>query len=330
MDLLQDKSLSSISKHVHSKMTSSMYSQSWCNRTVRRLSRWKHQAFRKARQNSNRKNWTRYKNIQKACKDKCKKAYNNYVCDMVNDASNWKKLFSFIKDKKCDSSCVAPLKKDGTTHNDAPTKWEILNSQFLSTFTTEDTRSFPELRASHYPDTPEITAHPNAKEPEAPQSYRPGRHISEAPQRNGRAAHSYTDSDFLSITQTRKDTRRLEGGNFFFNLQKMEIKVNRPITDLYHWHLFAPKFSNTSSIIIWWTSLRTNRSFVTKNMVSGNIDHANHSYWQLSKISHLVLTTRSRSMSSYLTFQKHLIRCPIKGFWTSSNTTESEERPFNG
>ena len=52
------KSLSSISKHVPSKMTSSRYRQSWCNRTVRRLSRRKHRAFRKARQNSNRKNWT--------------------------------------------------------------------------------------------------------------------------------------------------------------------------------------------------------------------------------------------------------------------------------
>ena len=123
--------------------------------------RWKRRAFRKARQNSNRKNWTRYKNIQKACKDECKKAYNNYVCDMVNDSSNYKKLYSFIKDKKCDSSGMAPLKKDGTTHNDATTKSEILNSQFLSAFTTEDTRSFPDLRASHYLDAPEITVHLN-------------------------------------------------------------------------------------------------------------------------------------------------------------------------
>ena len=142
-------------------MSSSRYSQSWCNRTVCRLSRQKHQSFRKARQNSSRKNWTRYKNIQKACKDECKKVYNNYVCDMVSDPSNCKKLYSFVKDKKCDSSGVAPLKKDGTTHNDATTKLEILNGQFSSVFTTEDTRSFPDLGASHYPDAPEITVHPN-------------------------------------------------------------------------------------------------------------------------------------------------------------------------
>ena len=80
---------------------------------------------------------------------------------MVNDASNCKKLYSFVKDKKCDSSGMVPLKKDGTTHNDATTKSEILNDQFLSAFTIEDTRSFPDLGAGHYLDAPEITMHPN-------------------------------------------------------------------------------------------------------------------------------------------------------------------------
>ena len=80
---------------------------------------------------------------------------------MFNDAPYCKKLYSLVKDKKCDSLGVAPLKKDGATHNDATTKSEILNGQFLSAFTTEDTRSFPDLGASHYPDAPEITVHPN-------------------------------------------------------------------------------------------------------------------------------------------------------------------------
>ena len=219
------KSLSSISKHVPSKMTSSRYSKSWCNRTVRRLSRRKHRAFRKARQNNNRKNWTRYKNIQKACKDECKKAYNNYVCDIVSDPSSCKKLYSIVKDKKCDSSGVAPLKKDGTTHNDATTKSVILNGQFLSAFTTEDTRSFPDLGASHYPDAPETTVHPNGvrkllRNLKPHKATGPDDISPRFPRGNGRAAHSYTDSDFLSITQPRKDARRQEEGECFSDLQK--------------------------------------------------------------------------------------------------------------
>ena len=68
------KSLSSIKNHVPSKITSSRYRQSWCNKAVRRLSWRKQGALRKARQNSNRKKWARYKNIQKSCKEECKKA----------------------------------------------------------------------------------------------------------------------------------------------------------------------------------------------------------------------------------------------------------------
>ena len=142
---------------------------------------------------------------------------------MVNDASNCKKLYSFIKDKKCDSSGVALLKKDGTTNNDTTTKSEILNGQFLLAFTTEDTRSFPDLGASHYPDAPEITVHPNGGR-KLLRNLKP--HKATGPddispsQGNGRAAHSYTDSDFLSITQTRKDAQRLEGGECFSDLQK--------------------------------------------------------------------------------------------------------------
>ena len=80
---------------------------------------------------------------------------------MVSDESNSKKLYSFVKDKKCDSSGVASLKKDGIPHSDASTKSEILNGQFSSAFTIIDTSSFPDLGTRDYPDAPEIRVHPN-------------------------------------------------------------------------------------------------------------------------------------------------------------------------
>ena len=56
---------------------------------------------------------------------------------------------------------MTPLKRNGITHNDASTKSEILNGQFLSAYTTEETSSFADLGSSNYPDAPEITVHPN-------------------------------------------------------------------------------------------------------------------------------------------------------------------------
>ena len=80
---------------------------------------------------------------------------------MVSDESNSKKLYSFVNDKKCDSSGMAPLKKDGISHSDASTKSEILNGQFSLAFTIEDTSFFPDLGTSDYPDAPEIRVHAN-------------------------------------------------------------------------------------------------------------------------------------------------------------------------
>ena len=58
---------------------------------------------------------------------------------MVNepDYTN-KKLFVYIKDMKCDSSGVAPLKKDDINYSEQTDQVEILNEQFVSAFTEED------------------------------------------------------------------------------------------------------------------------------------------------------------------------------------------------
>ncbi|KAH3800403.1 hypothetical protein DPMN_154036 [Dreissena polymorpha] len=47
-----------------------------------------------------------------------------------------KKLYSYVKSMKSDSSGVAPLKKDGSTYSDASAKAEILNDQFSSVFSS--------------------------------------------------------------------------------------------------------------------------------------------------------------------------------------------------
>jgi len=67
-----------------------------------------------------------------------------------------KKLFTFVKSRKCDSSGVAPLKRYGANHVDPATKAEILNDQFSSVFTKEDSSPLPDLGKSPFPDAPQI------------------------------------------------------------------------------------------------------------------------------------------------------------------------------
>ena len=139
-----------LQKQVPSKYTSTRYSQSWCNRTIRRMSRRKRRAYRKARRTNNDKDWAHFKSLQKTNKKECKKAHNNYVNTMVIDGGNKKKLYSFVKNKKCDSSGVVLLKKDGNTVGDARGKAEVLNSQFSSVFTEEVDSPIRNLGTSSY------------------------------------------------------------------------------------------------------------------------------------------------------------------------------------
>ena len=94
------KCMEVLQKYVPSKYTSTRYSQSWCNRTIRRLSRRKRRAYRKARRTNNDKDWAHFKSLQKTNKKGCKKAHDNYVNTMVSEGGNKEKLYSFVKNKK--------------------------------------------------------------------------------------------------------------------------------------------------------------------------------------------------------------------------------------
>jgi len=64
------------------------------------------------------------------------------------------KLFTFVKSRKCDGSGVAPLKRDEANHVELVIKAEVLNDQFSSVFTKEDTSPLPDLDKSTFSDAP--------------------------------------------------------------------------------------------------------------------------------------------------------------------------------
>lgn len=74
----------------------------------------------------------RYKRLQRSTRQKRKIAYNTYVPDMVQEDYNCKKLYSFIKSKKCDCAVIAPLR---TTHKKASPRREYWNSSMVSILT---------------------------------------------------------------------------------------------------------------------------------------------------------------------------------------------------
>ena len=96
----------------------------------------------------------------------CKWAHNSYVKDIIDNESYLKKLYSYINGKRCDSSGVALLKKDGIAYSDPKVNASVMNDKFCSVFTEEDmsrvpvktSNPFPEM-STFYIDTKGVTKH---------------------------------------------------------------------------------------------------------------------------------------------------------------------------
>jgi hypothetical protein len=158
--IFKKKCSDTIDEFVPSKLTSTRFNQPWCNRLIRRLARKKKRAYRKARKSKNQTDWDIYRSIQKQNQQKCRETRNEYVRNMVSEpGTNNKKLYSYVKSMKSDSSGVAPLKKDGISHSDPCAKAEILNAQFSSVFTEEDVESLPNMGPNLQETAPPLQIH---------------------------------------------------------------------------------------------------------------------------------------------------------------------------
>ena len=143
--------VSIMDEKVPTKLTSSRFNQPWINRKVKRLTRRKKRAYMRAKRSGTQDHLDTYKQLQKDTQKECKKSYNAYVNDLVSSDKNPKKLYTFINGKRCESSGVPLLKKDGVGHSDPKTKARILNEQFSSVFTQEDTSYTPSMNTTPYP-----------------------------------------------------------------------------------------------------------------------------------------------------------------------------------
>ena len=104
------------------------------------------------------------KKLQKAQHSECRKAYHLYLMGILDpDSGNKSKQpYSYVKSLKMDSCSVGPIRdKQGNIQSSAATQATLLNNQFASVFTSEDTTTLPELSPSPYPDMNHITIHTN-------------------------------------------------------------------------------------------------------------------------------------------------------------------------
>ena len=139
----------------------SRFDQPWISPEVKRLARRKKRYHSRAIKFRTAEARAKFKAGKHEVQSECRKAYYSYINSMITGVEtkpgNLKRFWSFIKSKKCDNSGVAPLRRDGVAHSDSQVKANILNDQFSSFFTKEDTSTIPSLGDSTHPHLARIT-----------------------------------------------------------------------------------------------------------------------------------------------------------------------------
>ena len=148
-----------LSSNIPSKLTSTRFSQPWINQQVKTLKRRKQRCYNQLRKKKTPQLRTRYKELKKEMQQTCRRAYEEYMHNIIcgdYESGNKKRFYSYVKSLRTDNSGVAPLKCDGITHTDSISKAEILNQQFSSVFTREQTDDIPDKGISPHHTIPEL------------------------------------------------------------------------------------------------------------------------------------------------------------------------------
>ena len=88
-----------------------------------------------------------------------RKAEKSYLHDVVSEdlKKNSKRFFTYVKSRKQEAEGVCPvINKDGFLQSDSSKKADILNDQFQSEYTQENTSSIPNKGPSPHPSMPRI------------------------------------------------------------------------------------------------------------------------------------------------------------------------------
>ena len=143
-----------IQKHVPSKLSSTKYTKPWANTNISHLARKKDRVFKKAKHSGRETHWAKFREVRSLMQREVRRAKRHYLNDVISPQlhENPKRFWSYIKSKRNESTRVASLRNtDGLLYNDSQTQANILNNQFKSAYTIEDTNTIPVVHGSDHP-----------------------------------------------------------------------------------------------------------------------------------------------------------------------------------
>ncbi len=105
-DEIKTKLQNIIREHVPSKFTTTRFNQPWITRKIKRMSKKEKKAIKIAKKSKTIRDWYKYKKLKKDLQKECRKAYEDYILNIVCGEyhQSTKNIFGFIKGNGCENS----------------------------------------------------------------------------------------------------------------------------------------------------------------------------------------------------------------------------------
>ena len=142
-----------MNSHIPTKIISKRNQTPWINRRIKRLHKRKQRAFNTHKQQKNQASYEIFRKARKTTHEETRTAHRRYISSICSDSP--KRFWSYIKSLKIDTIGIPTLTKDNRLESDNKLKAEILNNQFKSVFTSENT-NLPQEPNTNIPAMPDI------------------------------------------------------------------------------------------------------------------------------------------------------------------------------
>ena len=133
---------------IPTKMTSPQENLPWLSKSLLASLQKKTSLYSKAKHTNKADLWAKYKLCKRQTQRAIRSARWSFLKNKLSESleqKNSKPLWRYIKSKHQDGNGVSPLKVNGQLHSYSRRKAEILNNQFCSVFTSEDTTNILKL-----------------------------------------------------------------------------------------------------------------------------------------------------------------------------------------
>jgi hypothetical protein len=153
-DLLKTHISKTVDQFVPSKLVTSRYKPPWLTNAVKRACRKKQRLFNKAKRTRKDSDWVAFKSFKNYTVKMIRNARNSYITQIIEkglENNDVKPFWKFIKSQRQDNVGVAPIKDGGKLHTSNREKAELLNKQFKSVFTKDDSNAQSRLIGPAYP-----------------------------------------------------------------------------------------------------------------------------------------------------------------------------------